>query len=331
MPNKDQYLSDKIFKRDIEKREIRDGFGEGLVVAAEENEKVVVLSADLSESTRASFFREKFPQRYFEVGVAEQSMVLVASGMANYGKIPFITSFSIFAPGRVWEMIRTTICLNNVPVKIVGSHAGLSAGPDGGNHQATEDIALMQTLPNMVVLVAADALEAKKAVIEAAKNNKPTFIRTQKYPKPVFTSEKSPFKIGKAEVLWDSKNPKVAIVATGPLVYEALKAAWDLKKSQIDSVVINCHTVKPIDRQTIIHAAKISGAVVSVEEHQIIGGLGSTISEVLAKNFPVPIEFIGMNDVFGESGKEEDLLEKYGLKKNDIVKACKKVIRRKDS
>ena len=329
MINKEAKLSDKIFKKDIEKKEIRDGFGEGLVMAGESDEKVVALSADLADSTRVSYFKEKFPDRYFEVGVAEQSLVTVASGMANYGKIPYIASYSIFSTGRVWEQIRTTVCLNNVPVKIIGSHGGLSAGPDGGNHQATEDIAIMRSLPNMIIVVPCDANEAQKAVLEAAKNGKPTFIRTQKYPSPLYTTHDSPFKIGKAEVLWESKEPKVAIIACGQLVYETLKAARDLKKSEIGAIVINCHTIKPIDEQTIIHSAKIAGAVVTVEEHQVTGGLGSAVSEVVSRNFPVPIEFVGMRDVFGESGKEEELLKKFGLKTTNIYDAARRAIKRK--
>jgi transketolase len=261
--------------------------------------------------------------------VAEQAMATIASGMANYGKIPFISSFAIFSPGRNWEQIRTTICLNNVPVKIAGSHTGINIGPDGATHQMLEDIAIMRTLPNMIVIAPADAIETKKAVIEAAKNEKPTYIRFSRNETPVFTTEKSPFKIGRTEILWETKDPQVAIIVYGSLVYEALLAAKELEKSKIETLVINSHTIKPLDEQAIIRAAKITGAVVTAEEHQIIGGLGSAVSEVLAKNFPTPIEFVGMTDSFGESGKPNELYSKYKMKSKDIVSAVKRVIRRK--
>jgi transketolase len=253
-------------------------------------------------------------------------MVTVASGMANYGKIPFVTSFAVFVPGRTWEQIRTAVCLNNVPVKIIGSHAGLSAVLDGGNHQCLEDIALMRSLPNMVVVAPADYLETKKAVIEAVGNRRPTYIRVEREPTAVFSIAKSPFKIGRAETLWKTRNPKVAIIACGTLVYEALTAAKELEKSGIDTLVINNHTIKPIDERAVIHAAKITGAVVTVEEHQVMGGMGSAVAEVLAKNFPVPMEFVGVQNSFGESGKYEELLKKYGLTAKNIIEAVKKVL-----
>jgi len=337
MQNKEAKLSEKIFKKDIEKMATRDGFGEGLVLAGEENQNVVVLTADLGESTRSSSFKEEFPDRYFDVGVAEQALVTVASGMAVYGKIPFITSFAIFSPGRNWELIRTTIALNNVPVKIIGSHSGLNPGADGSSHQALEDMALMRVMPKMIVIAPCDAIETKKAVVEAAGNGKPVYIRFAREISPVFTTEDSPFKIGRAEVLWGPStssgrhgDPLVAIVACGPLVYEALKAARDLEKNKIESEVLNCHTIKPIDELAIIHAAKISGAVVTVEEHQIAGGLGGAVSEVLAKNFPVPMEFVGLQDSFGESGKADELLQKHQMLKEGIISAVKKVINKKN-
>jgi transketolase len=324
-------LSEKTFKNDIDKVSSRNGYGEGLVIAGEKDENVVVLCADLTESTRSHLFQDRFPERFIEVGVAEQAMATIASGMANYGKIPFISSFAIFSPGRNWEQIRSTICLNDVPVKIGGSHTGINIGPDGATHQMLEDIAIMRTLPNMIVIAPADAIETKKAVIEAAKNEKPTYIRFCRNETPVFTTEKSPFKIGRTEILWETKGPQVAIIACGSLVYEALLAAKELEKSKIEVLVINSHTIKPLDEQAIIRAAKITGAVVTVEEHQIIGGLGSAVSEVLAKNFPTPIEFVGMPDSFGESGKTNELLSKYKMKSKDIVSATKRVIRRKTS
>jgi len=330
MLNPKAYLSKKIFKRDIEKVATRDGYGEGLVAAGEKDEKVVVLCADLTESTRSNFFKEKFPERFIEVGVAEQALATIASGMANYGKIPFISSYAAFSPGRNWEQIRTTIALNNVPVKIGGAHAGISVGPDGATHQMLEDIALMRVIPNMIVVAPCDAIETRKAVIEAAKNGKPTYIRFAREKTPLFTTDKTPFKIGEAMVFWQSKNPQVAIIGCGPLIYEALLAAKELESEGLETEVINCQTIKPIDEKAIISAAKRCGAIVSVEEHQINGGLGSAIAEVLTRNYPVPMEYIGMPDLFGESGEPEELLEKYGLKARHIVEAVKRVLKKRE-
>ncbi len=330
MINTKQNLSERIFKKDIDKLSTRAGFGVGLVVAGEQNERIVVLTADLAESTQASLFKERFPNRFVEVGVAEQGMATIAAGMANYGKIPFICSYAAFSPGRNWEQIRTTIAINDVPVKIIGSHAGISVGPDGATHQMLEDIALMRAMPNMIVVSPADSNEAKKATEEASKNGKPTYIRLARNETPVFTTEKTPFKIGRAETLWQGEDPQVAIIATGPLVYEALLAAKELAK-RIDVLVINCHTIKPLDEGAVIRAAKTAGAVVTVEEHQINGGLGGAIAETLAKNFVTPIEMIGMNDSFGESGKAQELLDKYKMKSVSIIEAVKKVLTRKNS
>lgn len=309
----------------------RDGYGHGLVEAGEADTRVVALCADLADSTRTSWFRDKFPERFIEVGVAEQALATLASGMANYGKIPFISSYATFSPGRNWEQIRTTVALNDVPVKIAGCHAGVSVGPDGATHQALEDLATMRTIPNMIVVYPCDAIEAKKATLEAASNGKPTYLRFAREKTPVVTSDETPFKIGRAEVFWEEPDPEVLIVACGPLVYEALKAAKKLSTSKINSVVLDNHTIKPLDERTIIKYAKLTGAVVTVEEHQIIGGLGGAVSEVLAKNFPVPMEFIGMQDCFGESGEPEELLKKFGMKASDIVEAAKRVIKRKNT
>lgn len=323
-------LSEKIFKKDVDMVPTRQGYGEGLVAAGEKDENVVVLCADLTDSTKSILFKEKFPERFIEVGVAEQGMATLAAGMANYGKIPFISSYAAFSPGRNWEQIRTTIALNDVPVKIAGAHTGVSVGPDGATHQMLEDMALMRAMPNMIVIAPCDSVEAKKATTEAAKNGKPTYIRFAREKTPVMTTEKTSFKIGRAEIFWESKDPKVAIIACGPLVYEALEAARILEKSKIEVLVVNSHTVKPLDEQAIVKAAKITGAVVTVEEHQITGGLGGAVSEVLARNFPVPMEFVGMPDHFGESGAPDELLEKYGMKAKSIVEAVKKVIARNE-
>lgn len=322
-------LSNKIFKEDIELKPIRHGYGEGLVVAGEENSQVVVLCADLTESTRSVDFKNKFPDRFIQVGVAEQVLATVAAGMANYGKIPFISSYAAFSPGRNWEQIRTTIALNDVPVKIVGAHAGISVGPDGATHQMLEDIALMRAMPNMIVVVPADAVQAKMATIEMAKNGKPSYLRLQREKTPVFTTHESPFEIGKAQVLWESGNPEVAIVACGALVYESLLAAQKLEESGMGSIVINSHTVKPLDKETILKAARTTGAVLTVEEHQVAGGLGGAVAELLSFRHPVPMDYVGMQDSFGESGKPDELLEKYGMKSGYIVQKAKKLIETK--
>jgi len=327
---KEQKLNKKLFTKEVEMESIRDGFGEALVEAGEKNKDVVVLTADLKESTRVNLFAEKFPDRFIEVGVAEQAMVTIASGMAAEGKIPFTTSYAVFSPGRTLEQVRTTVALNNQPVKIVGAHAGLGAGPYGSTHQALEDIAIMRTLPNMVVVASCDFEEAKKATLAVAKNGKPTYLRLERPETPSFTTKNSPFKVGRAETLWESKNPQVAIIACGSLVYEALLAANTLEKKGIDILVINSHTIKPLDKQAIIHAAKIAGAVVTIEEHQVTGGLGSAVSEVLAKNLPTPQEFIGIHDAYGESGTYEELKKKFGLTEKDIIEAVKRVIARKN-
>lgn len=324
------FLSDRLFEKNIDLISTRDGYGEGLVEAGKKDERVIALCADLTESTRTELFKKEFPERFIQVGVAEQAMATVAAGMAAYGKIPFISSYAAFSPGRNWEQIRTTIALNDVPVKIAGSHTGVSVGPDGATHQMLEDIALMRTMPNMVVVAPCDAIEARKATLQTASNGKPTYLRFARNETAVMTTEDTSFKIGRAEVFFESNDPKVVIIACGPLVYEALKAAKKLEKSEIASVVINNHTIKPIDERTIIKYAKITGAVVTVEEHQINAGMGSAVAEVLAKNFPVPIEFVGMQDSFGESGKPEELLIKYEMTQKDIVEAAKRVIGRKN-
>ena len=310
-------------------KSIRDGFGEALVEIGEKNKDVVVLTADLKESTRVNLFAEKFPERFIEAGVAEQALVTIASGMAACGKIPFTTSYAVFSPGRTLDQIRTTVALNNVPVKIVGAHAGLGAGPYGSTHQALEDMAIMRTLPNMVVVVPCDFEEAKKATKEIAKNKKPTYLRLARQASGVITKVKSPFKIGRAEVLRQSKNPQSVIIACGIMVSEALAAAKELENRGIETIVINNHTIKPMDERTIIRAAKTTGAAVTVEEHQIDGGMGSAVAEILSRNFPIPIEFIGVPNVFGESGKPEELFKKFNMTSKDIIEAVKRVIVRK--
>jgi len=314
-------------KESLEMVPARDGFGKGLVEAGEKDERVVALCCDLTESTRTHWFKEKFPERFIEVGIGEQNMACIASGMANYGKIPFIASYAAFSPGRNYEQIRTTIALSELPVKIAGAHAGVSVGPDGATHQMLEDVGLMRMLPNMVVVVPCDAIEARKATMAIAFNNKPSYIRFGREKSPVFTTEEAPFEIGRAEVLREGKD--VTIIGAGMLLYNALVAAEELAQEGIEATVINSHTIKPIDSKTIIDSVEKTGAVVTVEEHQISGGLASAVSEVLAQNYPVPMEFIGAKDRFGESGDPDELIEVFGLDIVSIEKAVKKVIIRK--
>ena len=329
MLSKTAKLSIKVFKKDIEQIPTRNGYGEGLVVAGEKDKRVVVLCADLVESTRSIYFKEKFPERFVEIGVAEQLLATVAAGMANYGKIPFISSYSAFSPGRNWEQIRTTIALNDLPVKIGGAHSGISVVPDGATHQQLEDMAIMRAMPNMTVIAPCDSIETKKAIIAAAKTNHPVYIRFTREKTPVFTTDKTPFEIGKAEIFWESKNPKVSIIGCGSLVYEALLAANQLDKQGIGSIVVNCPTLKPLDRKTIVNVAKKTKAVVTIEEHQITGGLGGAVSELLSQEYPVSMRFVGVKDRFGESGKPEELLKKFGCTHREVIKAVKDVLRKK--
>ncbi len=327
MINKDAHLISDLSKPEMSAT--RDGYGKGLVKVGEKDERVVVLCADLAESTRSLEFKEKFPERFIELGVAEQNMATVASGLANYGKIPFISSYATFSPGRNNEQIRTTISINNVPVKIAGAHAGISVGPDGATHQALEDIALMRVQPNMTVVVPCDAFEAEKATIEAAFNGKPTYLRFGREKSPVFTTPETSFEIGKAVLLREGTD--AVIIGCGMLLYNALIASEELSKEGIECMVVNSHTVKPLDEATILSAVQKTGAVVSVEEHQVNGGLGSAIAELLAKKLPTPQEFIGLQDRFGESGTSAELIEACGLGVSHIKDAVKKVISRKSN
>ncbi|MEI6480408.1 MAG: transketolase C-terminal domain-containing protein [bacterium] len=326
MIKSDQKLNPKIFDKDCEQKPIRTGFGQGLLLAGEQNENVVGLCADLTESTQMHLFRDKFPKRFIEMGIAEQNLASVASGLAAMGKIPFMTSYAIFSPGRNWEQIRTTICYNDVPVKIIGSHAGVSVGPDGGSHQAIEDITLTRVIPRMVVISPCDAIEAKKATLEASKTKEPTYIRLAREKTPIITTEETPFEIGKAQIFFEEKNPKVTIIATGALVYKALVVAEEYRHKGVGMIVVNLSTIKPLDTETILEAVKKTGRVVTVEEHQIAGGMGSAVAEFLAENYPVPFHFVGIRDKFGQSGKSEELIEYYGLGEKDIKKAIDKIL-----
>lgn len=323
-----QKLSSRLFSKKIAMSATRDGYGEALVALGEKNGKVVVLSADLTESTRSKAFAEKFPERFVEVGVAEQNLAGLAAGMALAGYIPFMSSFAVFSPGRNWDQIRVSICYTNANVKIAGGHAGISVGEDGATHQAMEDIAITRVLPNMTVVVPADSLEAKKATMAAAAMEGPVYVRLGRPAAPVCTTQKSPFEIGAAHVLTIGKD--VTIIACGLMVHAALEAARILeKKHKVSAEVINCHTIKPLDAKTLVASATKTGAVVTAEEHQIHGGLGSAVAECLAEHHPVPMRFVGMPDAFGESGKAGELLEKYGMTKEKIAANCLDVIKEK--
>lgn len=332
MLNSSQKLNPKLFDKKVEQVPIRQGFGEGLLEAGEKNPQVVGLCADLTESTKMHLFANKFPERFVQIGIAEQNLASVASGMSAMGKIPFISSYAMFSPGRNWEQIRTTICYNDRPVVIAGSHAGISVGPDGGTHQAIEDLAITRVIPNMIVFSPCDHIEAKKITLASAELGKPAYIRLAREKTPVITTVDSPFEVGKAQLFYGDEKERadVGIVATGALVYKALKVAETLKGEGINVKVLNISTIKPLDNEAVINLAKTCGAIVSVEEHQIAGGLGSAVAECLSKNLPTPQEFIGVKDLFGQSGKQDELIKHYEMDEEAIAKACKKVIDRKN-
>jgi transketolase len=329
--NTDPKLNPNIFEDDVEKAPIRNGFGTGLEKAGEISDRVVALTADLSESVRTHLFAEKFPERFFEVGIAEQNLVSVASGLAAMGKIPFAASYAVFSPGRSWEQIRTTIAYNEQPVIVVGSHAGVTTGPDGGTHQALEDIALTRVLPNMTVIAPCDHIEAEKATLALAQKPRPTYLRLGRAKTPVITTQETSFNIGKAETFYAPESGKsdVTIISTGWLTHTAIKVAREFSERGIDVTVLHVATIKPLDEQAILDAVKKSRAVVTVEEHQIAGGLGGAVSELLSQNFPVPQEFVGVRDKFGESGEPMELVDAFGLDDNGIVAAVEKVLSRK--
>ncbi len=326
---KEARLNEKVFEKDIPQAPTRNGYGEGLVLAGERDTNVVALCADLTESTRVEAFAKKFPDRFFQVGVAEQNMATIAAGLGISGKIPFISSYATFSPGRNWEQIRTTISYNNSNVKIAGHHAGISVGPDGATHQAVEDIATMRVMANMTVIVPADAIEAKKATAAAAHIMGPVYLRFGREKTPVFTTDATPFVPGKVQLMWESRRPEVLVIGCGSLLYNALLAAKEIEKEEkIYTLVLNNHTIKPLDEKIILALAKKCKAVVTVEEHQVIGGLGGAVAELLAQKYPLPIEFIGMQGVFGESGKPADLIEKYGMGVSAIKKAIRAAFKR---
>lgn len=326
MLNQNLKLNTKIFNIDVEKKSTRLGFGEGLLEASIENDNIVGLCADLVESTKMNIFAEKFPNRYIEVGIAEQNMASVASGMASMGKIPFIASYAIFNPGRNWEQIRTTICYNNEPVKIVSSHSGLSVGPDGGSHQCLEDIAITRVLPNMVVISPCDQIEAKKATLACAKTIDPTYLRCARNDTPIITTNETPFEIGKAQIVFQPESgiAQLGIIATGPILYNAIMAAKIMENEGIKIKVMNLSTIKPLDKIAIITLAKETKNIITIEDHQIIGGMGSAVAECLSENYPTHIEFIGIKDQFGQSGTPLELAKFYKIDIDSIIDVIKK-------
>jgi transketolase len=317
-------LNPKLFTDDVELDPTRAGFGRGLKAAGETNELIVALCADLTESTQMHLFKEAFPKRFIEVGVAEQNLVTVASGLARAGKIPFTSSYAAFSPGRNWEQIRTTIALNNQPVKIVGSHAGLYTGADGATHQMLEDIALMRVLPNMTVIAPGDSLEAEKATKLIAENGKPSYIRLAREKTPIFSTPDAPFEIGKAYVLREGSD--VALMGTGTMTYQLLVAAEELAKQGIQAEVVHIPTIKPLDHDVILASAKKAGRVVTAEEAQVAGGFGAAIAELLSETLPMPVKRLGMQDHFGESGTPTELLQHFRLNGPLMAQDIKKFI-----
>ncbi|MDB5185881.1 MAG: tktA [Candidatus Saccharibacteria bacterium] len=318
------HLVDDMTSTDLVKEPIRKGFGRGLLEAGKANENVVAACADLTESTQMHLFKEAFPERFIEIGVAEQNLVTVASGLAAGGKIPFVSSYAAFSPGRNWEQIRTTICLNDQPVRVVGSHAGVSVGPDGATHQMLEDIALMRVLPNMVVIVPGDSLEAEKATRALAEDKRPAYLRLAREATPIITTEHTPFEIGKAYVFAEGSD--ISLITTGTMTYQAMLAAEMLFKDGIDVEVIHVPTIKPLDSVTILKSVHKTGLVITAEEAQINGGLGGAIAELLGEEFPVPMKRIGMRDRFGESGKPDELLHHFGLTAKHMAFAAHELI-----
>jgi transketolase len=319
-------LAVDVLSKNVKQEPIRAGFGRGLVTAGERNPAVVALCADLTGSTKMDAFAKKFPDRFVEMGIAEQNLVTVASGMALTGKVPFVSSYAAFSPGRNWEQIRTTVCLNETNVKIVGSHAGLMTGPDGATHQMLEDITLMRVLPHMTVVVPCDSLEAEKATLALAGHRGGAYLRLARDKSPVLTTALTPFALNKAQVFREGSD--LTIVACGVMVYQALMAAESLSKKGIEAEVINCPVIKPLDSVTLLVSIKKTGRVVTCEEGQITGGLGGAVAEMLADHYPVPMRRMGVRDRFGESGKPDELLEAFGLTAPHIEKVAKDLVKK---
>lgn len=311
-------LNPDVFSDDVAQEPIRAGFGRGLKAAGEANEKIVGLCADLTDSTKMSDFAKAFPDRFVEMGVAEQNLVTVASGLARAGKIPFTSSYAAFSPGRNWEQIRTTIALNDQPVKIIGSHAGVSVGPDGATHQMLEDLAIMRVMPNMVVIAPGDGIEAEKATLAIAENGKPSYMRLAREKTPIFSTADSPFEIGRAYVLREGHD--ITLLGTGTMTYQVLVAARELEKHGIQAEVVHVPTIKPLDGETILESVRKTGRALTAEEAQMAAGFGGVIAELLSEKLPTPLVRVGMKDRFGESGTPEELLEAFGLTGEAIAK-----------
>lgn len=317
----------KVDLKNVPMKPTRDGYGDGLVEAAEKNTDIVALGADITASTRVDWFKKKFPERFISVGIAEQNQMCIAAGLSLAGKVPFVTNYGVFLAGRAWDQIRTTVCYSNLNVKLGGAHGGISVGADGATHQALEEISIMRCLPNMKVVVPADSNETRKATMAAAEINGPVYIRFGREKVPVITSDDTPFELGKAYCVREGTD--VALIACGVMVYESLVAAEALAKEGISAMVINNHTVKPLDAETILEAAEKTGAVVTAEEHQVAGGMGSAVIELLAQNYPVPVKMVGVYDRFGESGDPDVLMKEFGLISTNIIAAAKSVLERK--
>lgn len=312
---------------DVKKIPMRDGYGEALLELCEKGENIMVLDADVAKSTRTVWIRDKYPEYFIDMGIAEQDMVGTAAGLALSGVTPFASTYCVFLSGRAFDQIRTTVCYNNLNVKLGGAHAGISVGPDGATHQSLEDIALMRALPNMTVIAPCDSEETRKAALAIAKKQGPCFVRFGREAVPVVTDKDTPFEIGKARLCREGKD--VTVIACGAMVYEAQLASDELKEEGISVRVLDMHTIKPLDVDAVIAAAKETGAIVTAEEHQMAGGLGSAVAECLALNFPTPLEMVAVHDSFGESGKPEELMNKYKLNKDAIIEQIKAVIARK--
>lgn len=329
MLNTDLKLNEKMFDADTAVAATRAGFGEALVILGDADPNVVVLTADLSESTQCDKFAKKYPDRFFDVGVAEQNMAAVAAGLGVSGKTAFIASYATFSPGKNWETIRTTIVYNESNVKVAGHHSGIATGPDGATHQATEDIAITRSWPGMDVIVPCDAVEARKATVASGKNNHPTYLRFTREKTPVLTTDETPYDPAKIQQFWVSEKPVVTIFGTGYMLFQAMLAAKELEAEGIEVIVANVSSIKPIDTKTIVELAQKTGAIVTIEDHQVMGGLGGAIAEVLVQHAPTPMEFVGLQDTFAESGSLKDLMTKYKIDKNAVKDAVKKVIERK--
>lgn len=308
---------------------MRDGYGKALLELCEKRKDVMVLDADVAKSTRTVWVRDQYPEHFLDMGISEQDMVGTAAGLALSGMTPFCSTYCVFLAGRAWDQIRTTVCYNKLNVKLGGAHAGISVGPDGATHQALEDVALMRVLPNMTVIVPCDAEETRKATLAMAELNGPCFVRFGREAVPVVTDESTPFQVGKARLCRDGSD--VAVLANGPMVYEAMNAAEALSKEGISVRVIDLHTVKPLDEEAVILAARETGCIVTAEEHQVHGGMGSAVAECLAANCPVPMEMVGVQDSFGESGQPQELMDKYGLNQENIEAKIRAVLKRKNA